>query len=148
MFKNIQAYYPKWTTAYAGWRFAQTGGGIPGPVGSGGVSVSGVGSSILSQYATSIAGGGSPAVTNCTGNGSNQVCIDTETTITLTNAILGLHAQAWARRAVDRIRMPRDLSVPDRDAGHSLRSSAASDGGTGTRHDDPAGDRVDGAGRG
>ncbi|MSR01485.1 MAG: PEP-CTERM sorting domain-containing protein [Gemmatimonadetes bacterium] len=114
-FQNLQAYYPN-GTAYAGWSFAQSGGGIPGPVGSDGVSISGVGSSIFSQYATSIAGGGSPAVTswagsghygsgfvsfsfqtfttNCTGNGSNQVCIDTETTITLTNAILGLHAQA------------------------------------------------------
>ena len=47
-FQNLQAYYPN-GTAYAGWGFAQGGGGIQGPVGSQGVSISGIGSSIFSQ---------------------------------------------------------------------------------------------------
>ncbi len=114
-FKNLAATYPN-GTAYAGWSFATGGGGIPGPVGSTGVSINGIGSAIFSQYATSIAGNGNPAVTNwggsgqygsgfvtftfqtftttCTGNGRRRVCVDTPTTISLANATLGLHAQA------------------------------------------------------
>ncbi len=115
IFKNLVAYYAN-GTQYSGWSFAQGGGGIPGPVGSQGVSISGAGSAIYSQYATSIAGNGKPAITNwggsgqfgtgaavftfqtfttvCTGSGRNKVCVNGPTTINLTNAVLGLHAQS------------------------------------------------------
>ena len=113
-FSNLVAYYPN-GTSYAGWGFAQGGGGIPGPVGSQGVSINGAGSAIYSQYATAIGGSGNPAITNwggsgqfgggyvqfsfqtfattCTGTGNRRVCSLTPTTISLTNATLGLHAQ-------------------------------------------------------
>ncbi len=113
-FKNLLAYYPS-GTAYAGWSFATGGGGIPGPVGSDGVSISGASDAIYSQYATSIAGNGNPAVTNWGGSGQygsgyvsftfqtfitacttgpNKVCTDSPTTVSLANAMLGLHAQS------------------------------------------------------
>lgn len=109
-FQNLQAFYPD-GTPYAGWDF-NNGPSIPGPVGSQGVVISGIGDAIFSQYATSIPGNGDPAITNwggsgqfgsgyvsftfqtftCTGSGGNQTC--TPTTINLTNAVLGLHVQS------------------------------------------------------
>lgn len=112
--KNLLAYYPN-GSSYSGWSFATGGGGIPGPVGSNGVKINGVGSSIFSQYANSIAGSGSPAVTqwggsnqfgsgyvmftfnsykqSCTGTGRNRICVDLPIALDLTNVTLGLHVQ-------------------------------------------------------
>lgn len=69
VFKNLQAYRPN-GTSYAGWGFAQGNNGIPGPSGANGVSLNGIGNAIFSQYATSIPGNGTPAITNWGGSGN------------------------------------------------------------------------------
>jgi hypothetical protein len=115
VFSNLQAFYAN-GSSYSGWSFANQGGGIPGPSGTDGVSISGVGNSVFSQYATNIPGGGNPGITNwggsgqfssgyvsfvfdvftqsCTGQGANQVCVNTPASISLSNAVLGLHVQS------------------------------------------------------
>jgi hypothetical protein len=116
VFQNLAVTYPN-GSVYSGWSFANGGGGIPGPVGSNGVTIQGVGSSIFSQWAVApLPGSGTPAITNwagpgqfnsgfvaftfntytqvCTGHGVHQQCTLTPALINLTNAVLGLHVQS------------------------------------------------------